>query len=144
MKGVTLRVFKDYFGSDKSKDDLRNITDEQLAHVYRTGYWDKCKCDELPAGVDYAVFDSAVNSGPGRGAKWLQGVVGASEDGAIGPNTLAKLANHDPRTIIGEMMDRRLQFLQGLRTWDTFGLGWGRRVQGVRKEALKMAGGEGK
>lgn len=138
MKGVTLAVFRRHYGSNKTKDDLRNITDEQLAHIYRTGYWDKCKCDDLPAGVDYAVFDSAVNSGPGRGAKWLQGAVGAVQDGRIGPNTLAKVAAHDPKTIIDDMLDRRLRFLQSLRIWRTFGRGWRRRVEGVRETALRM------
>ena len=142
MKGVTLAVFRRHYGADRTKDDLRNISDEQLGHIYRTGYWDKCKCDELPAGVDYAVFDAAVNSGPGRGAKWLQAAVGAKQDGGVGPNTLAKVATHDPKTIIGDMLDQRLKFLQRLSTWSTFGKGWSRRVEGVRKTALAMAGGE--
>ena len=140
MKGVTFAVFQRYYGPDKTKNDLRNITDEQLAHIYRTGYWDKCKCDELPDGVDYALFDAAVNSGPARGAKWLQAAVGASQDGAIGPNTLSKVAAHDPKTIIGDMLDRRLSFLQGLSTWNIFKRGWSNRVKGVRKTAKKMAG----
>ncbi len=142
MKGVTLAVYRRYYGSSKTKEDLRDITEEQLAHIYMTGYWDKCKCDELPAGVDYAVFDSAVNSGPGRGAKWLQGAVGAVQDGGIGPNTLQKVAAHDPEKIIDDMLDRRLGFLQNLRIWSTFGRGWRRRVEGVRETALKMAGAD--
>lgn len=139
MKGVTLAVFRRYYGSNKTKNDLRNIAHEQLAHIYRTGYWDKCKCDELPAGVDYAVFDSAVNSGPGRGVKWLQAAVGAVQDGDIGPNTLQKVAAHDSRKIIDDMLDRRLKFLRSLRIWSTFGRGWRRRVERVREIALKMA-----
>jgi len=144
MKGVTLAVYRRFFGAKKTKKDLRNITDAQLAKVYRTGYWDKCKCDDLPSGVDYAVFDSAVNSGPGRGAKWLQGAVGAVQDGGIGPETLAKVKSREPKTaIINDMLARRLAFLKSLRTWGTFGRGWGRRVDGVRATALQMAGGGG-
>ncbi len=84
MKGVTLATFRRHYGKQKTKKDLRNITTRQLQNIYRKGYWDKCKCDDLPAGVDYAVFDAAVNSGPGRSAKWLQGAVGAKQDGGIG------------------------------------------------------------
>ena len=141
MKGVTLAVFRRYYGSDKSKRDLRRITAEQLAHIYRTGYWDKGCCDDLPAGVDYAVFDSAVNSGPGRAAKWLQAAVGSVQDGAIGPKTLEKVASRDPRTVINDMLDLRLRFLKGLSTWPVFGRGWGRRVEDVRHVALELAGG---
>lgn len=141
MKGVTLVTYRRHFGQDKSKDDLRNITDEQLGQIYRSGYWDKCRCDDLPSGVDYAVFDAAVNSGPGRSAKWLQAAVGATQDGGIGPNTLSKVGEHDPIQVINAMCDRRLSFLRSLSTWSTFGKGWGRRVEGVRATALAMAGG---
>ena len=45
---------------------LRNISDDDLGQIYCSGYWDKYQCDKLPSGVDYAVFDTAVNSGPGE------------------------------------------------------------------------------
>ncbi|MGD8590706.1 MAG: glycosyl hydrolase 108 family protein [Chromatiales bacterium] len=140
MKGVTLNTFRRHFGPGKTVEDLRNITQEQLAQVYRTGYWDKCRGDELPSGVDYAVFDSAVNSGPGRAARWLQAAVGAKSDGAIGPKTLSMVANHEPPVIINDLCDNRLAFLQGLDIFSTFGRGWTRRVGEVRRRALEMAG----
>jgi len=140
MKGVTLATFRRHFGSQKTVDDLRKITQEQLAQVYRTGYWDKVRGDELPSGVDYAVFDAAVNSGPGRAATWLQAAVGAPRDGAIGPTTLSKVATHEPASIIDDLCDRRLDFLRGLGTFGVFGRGWTRRVASVRRRALEMAG----
>ncbi len=142
MKGVTLAVYKRHFGDDKSKDDLRDISDTELEKIYRSGYWDKCHCDELPAGVDYVVFDAAVNSGPGRSAKWLQGVVGAKQDGGIGPKTIAKVEEQaDTIQMANDLCDRRLNFLKSLSTWDTFGRGWGHRVEGVRAAAVTMMGG---
>jgi len=141
MKGVTLMTFQRHFGQQQSKNDLRNISDAQLEQIYREGYWDKCHCDELPAGVDYVVFDGAVNSGSSRSAKWLQGAVGAKRDGGIGPKTLAQVAAAESVHVCDAVCDERLAFLQRLRTWSTFGKGWGRRVEGVRKVALKMAGG---
>lgn len=141
MKGVTLDTFRRHFGAGKTVNDLRNITQDQLASIYRSGYWDKCKCDELPAGVDYAVFDVAVNSGPGRAAKFLQAAVGAAQDGGIGPNTLSKVAAQDPAAIINSVCDKRLAFLKGLNTFATFGTGWTRRVSGVRQQALTMVQG---
>lgn len=126
------------------KDALRHVLVHEGGYVdhpiYQSGYWDKCHCDDLPVGVDYAVFDGAVNSGPGRSAKWLQAAVGAKQDGAIGPKTLAKVKEHDPADIVNAMCDRRLNFLRALSTWPTFGRGWGRRVEGVRDAALGIAG----
>lgn len=141
MKGVTLETFRRNFGSDKTVNDLRNISQEQLAHVYRSGYWDKCKCDQLPSGVDYTVFDLAVNSGPGRAAKFLQSAVGAPQDGAIGPNTLGKVNPQEQPSIINSICDQRLAFLQGLQTFSTFGVGWTKRVASVRQKALDMVSG---
>ncbi len=139
MKGVTLVTYRRHFGARKTKDDLRNISDEQLEKIYKEGYWDKCCCDKLPDGVDYAVFDAAVNSGPGRGAKWLQAAVGAKQDGGIGPKTIKRVKAVDSAaTVIDAMCDRRLSFLQSLSTWPTFGGGWGRRVEGVRRTAIAM------
>lgn len=141
MKGVTLETFQRHFGRDKTVNDLRNITQEQLARVYRSGYWDKCRCDELPVGVDYTIFDVAVNSGPGRAAKLLQSAVGATPDGAIGLSTLGKVDTQEPPLIINSVCDQRLAFLQGLKTFPTFGTGWTKRVAAVRQQALNMDSG---
>src|SRR5690606_33792979 len=89
MKGVTIGTFRRYVKPNATKDDLRRITDEQVATVYRKHYWNAVRADDLPAGADYAVFDFAVNSGPSRAAKYLQAVLGVAQDGKIGPQTLA-------------------------------------------------------
>ena len=142
MKGVTLTTYRRHFGKNKSKKALRNISNDELGQIYRSGYWDKCRCDKLPSGVDYAVFDAAVNSGPGRSAKWLQASIGAKQDGGIGPKTLAKIKEQDAVEVTGTMCDHRLKFLQSLDNWETFGRGWGRRVEGVRVAAVAMTTGK--
>ena len=142
MKGVTLRTYQRFFGESKTKDDLRNITGDELERIYRDGYWDKCLCDDLPRGLDYTVFDAAVNSGPGRSAKWLQAAVGAAQDGSIGPRTIEKVTSHDLVEVIQDCCDLRLRFLQSLDNWSVFGAGWGRRVASVRSDAVAMAGGD--
>ena len=140
MKGVTLATFRRY-KPGASVADLKAISNEMLGRIYRDGYWNVVRGDDLPSGVDYAVFDFAVNSGPGRAAKYLQAVVGVAQDGEIGPATLAAVKKvGDSAAIINSLCNRRLAFLQGLKTWSTFGKGWSSRVSGVRKEALAMAG----
>lgn len=139
MRGVTLANFRLYVQQNATKDDLRNITPEQIGTVYRRFYWDAVLGAELPDGVDYAVFDFAVNSGPGRAAKYLQQVVGVQVDGRIGPATLKATRAMLSSTVIDEICDRRLSFLQGLGTWGTFGKGWSARVKSVREQALIMA-----
>jgi len=139
MKGVTLATFRQFVKPNATKADLRNITDQQLATVYQKHYWDAVKADQLPDGLDYAVFDYAVNSGPTRAAKHLQAVLGVHQDGIIGPATLAA-ANRQPAVdVIKALCARRMTFLRSLKTWPTFGKGWERRVTGVRTEALAMS-----
>ncbi len=141
MKGVTLLTYRRFSGKKKTKEELKNISDQELEQIYFSGYWSRCRCDELPVGVDYAVFDAAVNSGPSRGVKWLQASVGAVQDGGIGSETLGLVKDLDPVQVIDVMCDCRLTFLQGLSTWPDFGKGWRRRVEGVRATGIAMAGG---
>ena len=68
-KGITIATFRKWVKRDGTIDDLKNISAADVAKVYRKHYWDKVRGDDLPSGVDYAVFDYAVNSGPGRAAK---------------------------------------------------------------------------
>jgi lysozyme family protein len=138
MKGVTLTTYRRHFGKDKSKDELRNISDKELKKIYRSDYWNRCHCDKLPTGVDYVVFDAAVNSGPERGVKWLQEAVGEEQDGLLGARTLFRVKEHDPINVAKVMCDIRLSFLHSLSTWPTFGKGWELRIENVRATAIAM------
>lgn len=138
MKGITIAVYRENINPKGAKEDLRKITDAQVAQIYRSQYWDKVRGDDLPSGVDYAVFDYAVNSGVSRASKHLQGVVGKRQDGKIGPETLAATNAMLAPSVINNLCDRRMVFLRNLKTFPTFGKGWTSRVSGVRAEALKM------
>jgi lysozyme family protein len=139
MKGVTLANFRNFVKPGATKDDLRKITDEQVATVYRRFYWDKVAGAELPDGVDYAVFDFAVNSGPDRAVKYLQAIVGVPQDGKIGPATIKATRSRMHAGVINLYCDKRPAFLKGLKTWPTFGKGWAARVKSTRIDALDMS-----
>ena len=137
--GVTKRVWEEWVGHEVDEKTMRNLTPEIVGPMYKTKYWDKIKGDDLPTGVDYVVFDASVNSGPGRAEKWLQACVGVEPDGGIGPKTLAAVNAFDANQLIEDYAKRRLSFLMDLKTWDTFGKGWSRRVAEVQKTGLDMA-----
>ena len=138
MLGVTQRVWEEWVGHPVSEKEMRALTPAIVAPMYKKKYWDTVAGDALPSGVDLAVFDFAVNSGPGRAAKMLQRVLGVAEDGAIGPQTLAKAVSIDSSKLIADYNDARLAFLKSLPTWATFGKGWGNRVAQVTTEATNM------
>jgi lysozyme family protein len=138
MKGVTIGTFAQFKGRKVTKEELRAISDADLRAIYRRKYWDVVKADDLPAGLDLVAFDAAVNSGPSRGAKWLQDGLGVASDGKVGPMTIRAAQHANVKLAIWKALDARLAFLRRLKTWPTFGKGWQRRVDDVRRVALEM------
>ena len=138
-QGVTQAVYDAYRKfQELMPKSVQLITGAEVAAIYRVQYWNAICGDQLPPGVDYAVFDSVVNSGVSRGAKWLQRAVGVTEDGHIGQITLAAVAKADPKVVINAICDRRLSFLEALHNWRYFGKGWKNRVAFVRANAMAM------
>lgn len=134
-KGVTQRTYDRWRRLRKlPQRDVRSIEDAEVTAIYRQQYWDKVAGDDLPAGVDYAVFDFAVHSGPARAIKFLQralGFTGDDVDGVLGIRTLSAVqAVNDRAALIQRLCEARLAWMKGLKTWSTFGKGWTRRVMG--------------
>lgn len=138
--GCTKAVWEEWVGHPVTKEDIKALTINDVIPLYRKKYWDAVKGDDLPEGVDYAVFDFAINSGPGKAARTLQKVLGVAQDGQIGPATLRALEATNPRDIATSICEARLEFLQGLPTYGTFGKGWSRRVSEVESTAFSMVG----
>ena len=141
--GVTARVWEEWVGHSVDEKQMRALTPALVAPLYRKKYWDACRANELVSGLDYAVFDVAVNSGVGRAIKLLQSSVGATPDGGYGSITaaLVKKAEADPVRLIELYCAKRLEFLESLKTFIVFGKGWSRRVAEVKADALAMAQG---
>lgn len=138
MKGVSLMTFRRFYGPHKTKQNLKDITYDQLSQIYHTCFWDKCRCDDLPTGIDYLVFDAAVQSGPVKSIGWLQVSVGVDNDDGMGGPTISKVITHDPIQVIDLTCNQRLAFLRSLSTWHDFKKGWKRRVESVRASAVRM------
>ena len=138
--GVTAKVWESWVGHPVDEKQMRALTSDDVAPLYKRKYWDACRADELVSGLDYAVFDCAVNSGVGRAVKLLQGCVGVTVDGGIGPATMAAVNQAVPTSLIEDFSNARLNFLRALNTWPTFGKGWERRVNEVEAESLRMLG----
>jgi len=136
--GVTKRVYEEFGGTK----DMKDLTVEDVAPIYKKGYWDKMKGDDLPNGLDLCVFDFGVNAGPGRAAKYLQTMIGTVADGGIGPNTLKKLGEYveefGVENAIKRYQETRQKYYEGLSTFATFGRGWTRRVDETTELALSM------
>jgi lysozyme family protein len=137
--GITIHDYRKYVKADATAADVRAMRIAEARVIYRTKYWDAMRCDALPAGIDYCIFDYAVNSGTGRAPKVLQRVLAASVTGRMDEVTVAMAGQREASALVNAICDERMRFLKSLKTWPVFGAGWSRRVAEVRAAALTLA-----
>ena len=136
-QGITQRTFDDWQESNGLPlQSVRLISAEEVAAIYRNHYWRRILGDDLPPRIDLMVFDTAVQHGVSRAAKWLQSVVMSPVDGVVGPKTLYAVNDYVMRNrikvLIDDYMDLRNAFYAGIVTRDPtqarFRKGWSRRM----------------
>lgn len=138
--GITIADYRKYRNPNATAADVKAMNVEEAKSIYKTKYWAAQRCDELPAGIDYAVFDYGVNSGIGRSGKVLRRCLKMSDaTSVITADVIAATAAANVPNLIASICDERLRFLKSLKTWPVFGGGWGRRVAEVKLAALAMS-----
>lgn len=133
MYGISQNAYPDL--------DIKSLTEDEAREIRRQDYWKKCRCDELPHGLDHLVYDAAVNQGGYFAAKALQAVVGATTDGIIGPKTLAAtreyMGKHGLSKLVNEFAARRGLRYGSLESFRRNGWGWMRRLMRVHEAAVR-------
>lgn len=129
MWGITARVAR----AEGFIGDMKSMPKETAKAIAKKRYWSPVHCDDLPAAIRYAMFDSAYNSGPAQAVKWLQRAVSVQDDGVIGPMTID--AANRAASLLPAVLGLRLDFLTSLPTWGQFGKGWTRRVASILQGA---------
>ena len=113
--GITLATLRAYDGDPNlTAEDVKKLTPTMAKEIYRTAYWNRMQCGALPSGLDLEVFDFGVNSGPAESVKTLQRLVGVTQDGSVGPITLAAVRQFNVGDLIGRFAQARLAFYQSL------------------------------
>lgn len=129
--GITQATLSAYKGSKASIAQVKALTLAEANAIYEDNYWRPIRGDDLPSGLDYAVFDFGINSGPSRAIKELQKIVGVAPDGVMGRKTLDAISGQEVGFLIRQYIAARMKFFQGLKTWKTFGRGWQYRTLGT-------------
>lgn len=132
--GISKRAYPDL--------DIAGLTEEQAGEIYLRDYWMPIKAPELPLPVALMTFDAAVNMGLKRAAQFAQRCAGATDDGLIGPVSIAcinEAYQQDNQAFLEGLYAERQAFYEKLKTFPTFGKGWTRRNQETLKEAIKWA-----
>ena len=136
--GVTKATWENWVGRESDEAEMRGLTPEKVEPLYKKKFFDAVRGDELPVGLDYLMFDFAVNAGAGRAIKTLQTAVGVTPDGGFGPMTMAAVQAVDPNELIERFSQAKEDFYRSLNTFATFGKGWLNRVADVKVKASAM------
>lgn len=120
--------------------DILRLTLDDATAIYRRDYWDKIRGDELPAGIDLLVFDSAVNQGVAVASRLLQASLNVHVDGAIGPMSIKAACETGPDKLAIDFCARRAFRYATSRNIELFGRGWFLRLFRAYAEARRMGG----
>lgn len=137
--GITLKTLEAFREKPVTEDDVRNLTRDEAQEIYRANYWNTMRCEDLPPGIDLMVFDFGVNAGPQRSVKLLQRAAGVTDDGSVGPITVAAVRAADPADLIARFAQGRMEHYRSLSTFSVFGRGWTSRTDAVKQAAIRMA-----
>lgn len=124
MFGVTARVARarGYAGN------MRNLPLTEAERIAQAEYWDAIRADELPEAVRFDVFDTAYNSGVTQAIRFLQRALGLTVDGKLGAITITAAHAMEPGRLVARFNGHRLDFLNNLPAWPSFGRGWAQRI----------------
>lgn len=136
--GVTQANWETFVGHPVTWKDMAALNPTTVAPFYKRKYWDMVHGDELPAGIDYLMFDFAVNAGPGMAIKTIQKAVGVAQDGELGPITLGAIRAIPVIQLVERFSDAKEFFYKGLKQFPIYGQGWLNRVAHVEANAVHM------
>jgi lysozyme family protein len=136
--GVTMITWEIYVQRQATIAEMKSLTKSDVEPLYRRLFWDRVWGDRMPTGLDYLLFDFAVNAGVGRAVMTLQSIVGTTQDGGMGPITYAATITKDPITLIEQYSDAKEKFYKGLNNFNVYGKGWLARVDHVENVAKTM------
>jgi len=127
--GISKRAYPDL--------NIKELTRDDAKRIYKRDYWDAIRADEMPMPVAVAVFDMAVNAGVSTAGRLLQRLVGVTDDGVIGPVTLAAVRRTESDALAVRYAAERIAYYAALKGWNRYGRGWSRRVIETTLEGLK-------
>ena len=138
MSGITIGTYRTYFGRNKTCEDLRRITEDNWLYVFKRGYWDKMRADEINnQSIAQLCVDMGWGSGCKTAIKKIQAALGLEADGIIGPLTLGALNNPNSRRVFETLWNMRYEWFNQIAKRGNnakFLKGWLRRLRDITYE----------
>jgi lysozyme family protein len=107
--------------------DIKNLTRDGAIAIYKRDFWAQCG-QGLALGVMFQVLDASVNHGIGNAIRMLQRAVGVADDGHWGSVSITAYMAMSVSDVLMLFLAERGEFMAKLKTFDTFGRGWTRRI----------------
>lgn len=135
-KGITIGTFRNFYGKDATVEQLKHITDEQWLHIFKSGYWDKWKADDIEnQSIADIVVDWAWASGTVTSIKQVQKILGVAVDGIVGNDTLTAINIAGQRSLFVKIHNKRIEFVENIVKRDPsqarFLEGWKNRINSL-------------
>jgi lysozyme family protein len=144
--GITLARLRRFLRDPGlGRDDVRHVPCATVRALYLADFWNRTRCDALPPGIDLMVFDHAVNAGPDRAGRALQLACGQKRseiDGAVGPDTLGRVALSDSLTLLDALTAMQRTGYRQTAAYTLFGENWLARLDRRRTKALELMAAE--
>ena len=122
MKGITQNTYDEYLTKRRYKTrNVRDIEDSEVEDIYRQHYWYASQANlQATPQLAIALFDFAVNSGPGRAKRYLAN---------------CRKKNFTPVDVLACYLDSREQFFHQIAKGrnSKFLSGWLNRVKDLRR-----------
>ncbi len=119
--------------------DIKSLTLSQAKSIYKRDFWDKCKCEQIKGELRLALFDMAVNQGPGTAIKTLQKALRVTVDGSIGPATIGainKKSSEESQELLANFLAERVLLYTRTANFDVYGKGWVSRSFKIAMQSL--------
>lgn len=134
--GVTQREF-DKFREKQGlpRKDVFNITKQEAQQVYKIGYWDVIKGNELPLNVAHAMFSYALTDGPQDSVRFVQRLLGVEVTGFMGPKTKQAIWNaskNGDKKLTERILNKQIARYENDEQ-EQFQKGWVNRVKKLRQ-----------
>jgi lysozyme family protein len=134
--GVKKSTWEDWVEHPVTKEDMKNLTQEDVKPLYYKNYWLASQCQKLWFPLSLCVFDFAVHSGPRTATSQLQFSVGVQRDGIIGEQTLKAIDSMTKGDVIKNYLKKRLDYVSGTKNWHLYKKGWTARIKRLETYAL--------
>lgn len=151
--GITIATLAAWRGKDVTVDDVKTLTRQEADAIFRTNYFAKTRCAELPDRTAMVVYNASVLHGPKRAIMFLQSAfndlgmtadgIPLEVDGILGSITMAGAKQTDAQVLSDKFMDLQEAYFHKHEDFAHFGEGWLNRMAALREFTNTLPSGAG-